>query len=395
MLRLTAQDAVSPSILMVSADMRLRDLNRPSGLISYEAYAVFSELVNQDPFEQFLGIVPKHMVGRYPYRIFADLLPFSTSIPVEPSTPLDELYSEFQRNRVDAFSVMETGNRFIGAVTPTSLLETLWHREQFLTARLQKEISEKIFVERQLQQAKEKLDLHLETPVGVLDGYKTQLAALSESLVSSEKRERQALASELHDHLAQILTVGRMKLAQGSQLTQDSEVLNLLNTVDQFLHESLTYTRTLMTELSSFHLHQSGFLTMIEGLTEKMKRFGLAVTIEAEQPLPDVSENQAFLLYWSLRELLFNVIKHAHVEQATITIKDLHGTHLQCIVSDDGRGYDPATMAIPNAGQEHFGLSGIHARMTALQGTFSLNSFSGQGTRVTLTIPLSPSSPPN
>ncbi|MEO7863069.1 MAG: ATP-binding protein [Nitrospirales bacterium] len=387
---------MSPSILMVSEDMRLHDLNRPSRLKSHEAYAVFSELVNQDPFEQFLGIVPKHMVGRYPYRIFADLLPFSTSIPVEPSTPLDELYSEFQRNPVDAFSVMETGNRFIGAVTPTSLLETLWHREQFLTARLQKEIGEKIFVERQLQQAKEKLDLHLENRVDVIMGdYKTQLSALSESLASAEKRERQALASELHDHLAQILTVGRMKLAQGSQLTQDSEILNLLNTVDQFLHESLTYTRTLMTELSSFHLHQSGFLTMIEGLTEKMKRFGLAVTIDAEQSLPDVSENQAFLLYWSLRELLFNVIKHAHVEQATITIQDLDGTHLQCIVSDVGRGYDPATMAIPNAGQEHFGLSGIHARMTALQGTFALNSFSGQGTRVTLTIPLSPPSPPN
>lgn len=380
--------------MMVSADMRL-DLSRPSGFKSFEAYAVFTELVNQGPSERFLGIVPHHMVGRYPYRIFADLLPFSTSIPVEPSTPLDELYSEFQQNRVDAFSVMETGNRFIGAVTPTSLLETLWHREQFLTARLQKEIGEKIFVERQLQQAKEKLDLHLENRVDVTGDYKTQLSALSESLASAEKRERQALASELHDHLAQILTVGRMKLAQGSQLTQDSEILNLLNTVDQFLHESLTYTRTLMTELSSFHLHQSGFLPMIEGLTEKMKRFGLAVTIDADQPLPDVSENQAFLLYWSLRELLFNVIKHAHVEQATLTIQDLDGTHLQCIVSDDGRGYDPATMAIPTAGQEHFGLSGIHARMTALQGTFSLNSFLGQGTRITLTIPLSPSSPPN
>jgi signal transduction histidine kinase len=390
--RLTAQDAVSPSVLMVSGDMRLRDLNPPHGLQSYEAYAVFSEVVDQKPSEQFLGIVPNHMVGRYPHRIFADLLLFSTSTQVEPLTPLDVLYSEFQRNRIDAFSVMETGERFIGAITPTSLLETLWHQEQFLTARLQNEMSVEIFAKRQLQQAKDEWD-----NVGTRDNlgfdHKQQLLALSESLISAEKRERRALAGELHDHLAQILAVGRMKLAQGSQLTRNSEILKLLKTVDQFLQESLNYTRSLMTELSSLHLHQSGLLTVLEGLTEKMKLFGLAVTIEAERPLPDLSENQEFLLYWSLRELLFNVIKHAHVDQAAITIHQLHGTHLHCMVSDEGCGSDPANLALTNTGQDHFGLSGIRGRMTALQGTISLESFPGQGTRVSLTIPLSPPSP--
>ncbi len=373
--------------------MRLRDLNPPRGLQNYEAYAVFSEVVNQKPSEQFLGIVPKHMVGRYPYRIFADLLSFSTSTQVEPSTPLDVLYSEFQRNRIDAFSVMGTGQRFMGAITPTSLLETLWHREQFLTAQLQKEISEKILAERQLQQAKKELDTHIEARSDGIDDYKEQLLVLSESLISAEKRERQALAGELHDHLAQILSVGRMKLAQGSHLTFDSEVLSLLQTVDQFFQESLAYTRTLMTELSSLHLHQSGLLTVLEKLAEKMKVFGLTVAIEAERPLPDLSENQEFLLYWSLRELLFNVIKHAHVKQANITIHQLQGTHLHCLVSDVGCGFDPATMAMPNASRDHFGLSGIRGRMITLQGTFSLDSLPGRGTRVSLTIPLSPPSP--
>ncbi len=369
--------------------MHLRDVNPHHRLQSYEVYAVFSEVVDQKPSDQFLGIVPKHVVGRYPYRIFGDLLSFSTFSQVDPSTPLDVLYSEFQRNRTDAFSVMETGQRFVGAVTPTSLLETLWHREQFLTARLQNEISEEIFATRQLHQANNEMETHLGSGDNLVFDHKQQLLALSESLISTEKRERRALAGELHDHLAQILAVGRIKLAQGTHLTKDSELLNLLNTVDQFLQQSLTYTRTLMTELSSTHLHRSGLLTILEGLTEKMNLFGLTVTLEAEQPLPDLSENQEFLLYWSLRELLFNVIKHAHVEQATISIRQLHGTHLHCIVSDDGCGFDPATVTIPYIVQDHFGLSGIRGRMTALQGTISLDSFPGRGTRVSLTIPLS------
>lgn len=389
---LTAQDAVSPFVMMVSADMRLRDLNPPHGLQNYEAYAVFSEIVDQTPSEQFLGIVPKHMVGRYPYRIFADLLPFSMSTQVEPSTPLDMLYSEFRQNRIDAFFVMKTGQRFIGAITPRSLLEALWHREQFLTARLQKEMSEKLFAEQQLPQAKEELGTHLRSGDNLVFDHKQQLLALSENLISTEKRERRALAGELHDHLAQMLAVSRIKLAQGRHLTKDSELLNLLTTVDQFLQESLAYTRTLMTELNSTHLHQSGLLTILEGLTEKMKLFGLAVTLEAERTLPDLSEDQKFLLYWSLRELLFNVIKHAHVEEATITIHTIHGTHLHCMVSDEGCGFDPANMAITKTGQDHFGLSGIRGRMTTVQGTISLDSIPGQGTRVSLTTPLSPSS---
>ncbi|MDT3778840.1 histidine kinase [Nitrospira sp. MA-1] len=395
MVHLTAQDAVSPSVLMVSAEMGLRDLNLNHKLQSYEAYAVFSEVVNQKPSEQFLGIVPKHMIGRYPYRIFGDLLSCSTSPHVEPSTPLDVLYADFQRHRIDAFSVIDSGQRFIGAITPTSLLETLWHREQFLTMRLQKEINEKNFAKRELQQAKDELDNHVGARNNLVFDHTQQLLELSESLISTETRERRALAGELHDHLAQMLAVGRIKLAQGSHLTSDPEVLSLLNTVDQFLQESLSYTRTLMTELNSFNLHQSGLLKVLEELTKKMKLLGLVVTLEAERPLPDLSENQEFLLYWSLRELLFNVIKHAHVDQATISIHQLHGTHLHCMVSDHGCGFDPATMAGEIPGQDHFGLSGIRGRMTALHGTISLNSYPGQGTRASLTIPLSPPSPPH
>lgn len=226
-----------------------------------------------------------------------------------------------------------------------------------------------------------------------IDDYKEQLVRLSESLITTEKRERQALAGELHDHLAQILSVGRIKLAQGSHLTLDSEVLSLLNTVDQFFQDSLAYTRTLMTELNSLHLHQSGLLLALEKLTEKMNVFGLTVTMETERPLPDLSENQDFLLYWSIRELLFNVIKHAHANQATITIHQLRNTHLHCVVSDEGCGFDPATLAMQNADRDHFGLSGIRGRMIALQGTISLDSFPDRGTRVFLMIPLSPPSP--
>lgn len=389
---LTALDAVTPSVLQVSADMRLKDLNALSTAQRYEVYAVFSESGEQTQPQEFLGIVPNYAVGLYPYRIFEDLLSFSNSIPVEPSAPLDVLYADFQTTRLDAFSVMDSGHRFLGAVTLTSLLTALWHREQFLTERLQQEIGNKLFAERQLQKAQHELDDYLDKGVNNIVDYKHQLETLSESLKAAEKRERHALAMELHDHLAQILTVGRMKLAQGSQLTQNSELLNLMHTVDHLLHESLTYTRTLMSELSSTQLHQSGMLRALEGLAEKMKLFNLDVALEIEQPFPELSEDQQFHIYWSIRELLFNVIKHARVHQAGIRIRKVNGTGFQCIVWDNGSGFEAELNDFKQASHGHFGIAGIQARMAALQGTLTIHSSPGQGTQAILTLPLPRSS---
>lgn len=390
---LTAQDAVSPSVLNVSAEMHLSDLSLQSGVQKIEAYAVFSDLTEQVSSREFLGIVLHETVRRYPSRIFADLLSFSKSLPVEPSAPLDVLYSNFERSRLDAFSVMETGERFIGAITLTSLLSALWHREQFLTARLQQEISKKIFVECQLQHTKHELDEHLEKGVDCLDEYRQQVLTLSKSLKSAEKQARQDLATELHDHLAQVLTVGRMNLAQGNHLTQCPELLSLLNTVDHLFHESLIYTRTLMTELSSIHLHQESLSGALKILVDKMKLFNLHVILKKEDSLPELTEDQLFHVYWSLRELLFNVIKHAQVEQAEIIIHQVHDTSLQFIVSDAGPGFEPEETDMLFSPHEHFGLSRIQGRIAALQGTVTIQSSPGKGTQIILTIPLPPLSP--
>lgn len=156
--RLTAQDAISSSVIHVSADMRLRDLFSRSGLHRGEVYAVFSEPADEDVSREFLGLVSNDSVGRYPCRIFADLLSLSKSLPVDPSAPLDVLYSNFEQEPLDACMVMESGHRFMGAVTYSSLLKTLWRREQLLTARLQQEIGDKILLERQLQHSQQTLD---------------------------------------------------------------------------------------------------------------------------------------------------------------------------------------------------------------------------------------------
>jgi len=116
---------------------------------------------------------------------------------------------------------------------------------------------------------------------------------------------------------------------------------------------------------------------------------GLFVDLELKEsePLP---EDLKVLLFESVRELLFNVVKHANTRSAVVNLRHFDGS-LQVTVSDQGVGFDPTAM--PAAGEEGagFGLFSICERLELMGGTFEIGSSLGQGSRFVLTLPIAPS----
>ena len=101
-------------------------------------------------------------------------------------------------------------------------------------------------------------------------------------------------------------------------------------------------------------------------------------------PLPD---DQAILLFQSVRELLINVVKHAGTDRATVTLRIEEHNQLCIEVQDSGRGFDTKTVETKSAG-EHFGLFCVRERMEAMNGRLSVKSAVGRGTTVTLALAL-------
>jgi CheY-like chemotaxis protein/anti-sigma regulatory factor (Ser/Thr protein kinase) len=108
---------------------------------------------------------------------------------------------------------------------------------------------------------------------------------------------------------------------------------------------------------------------------------GLAVTLP---------EDQAVLIFQSIRELLINVAKHARIDQATVRMEQRDG-RLVIAVIDEGMGSDQAIS--PQTLSSKFGLFSIGERMRALGGTFDFKSIPGKGTVATLTVPTTSSEP--
>lgn len=246
-----------------------------------------------------------------------------------------------------------------------------------------------------LQQRNRLLERQLAERTQQLDRSLVDVRSLTTALDAAQQRERTHLAAELHDYLAQLLVLGRMKIGLLQRLSVPSADNEIVREVDEVLSQALQYCKTLISELSPPILHEQGLVAGIRALATQMRRYDLDVRVDLDQvdecaiPL-----SCAVLLFRSVRELLINTAKHAAVNQASIRLTCDKGL-LQIVVRDES-GFDltgsqgPPPAETGSVLSSMIGLLTIRERMKALNGRFDLASAPKEGTTATLTIPISP-----
>ncbi len=245
--------------------------------------------------------------------------------------------------------------------------------------------------EGRLRESAERLEQLVHERTKELLHSQERLRALATELNLAEQRERKRLAGELHDHLQQMLVLGKLKLGQGKRLAGPVPACaELIRQTDEVLGDALRYTRTLVAELSPPVLREHGLSAGLGWLGEYMKKHDMTVRVEVpETPLVPLPEEQAVLLFQSVRELLINARKHGKTAEAFVRAEETAG-ELRIEVQDHGVGCTvPAegpTTEVTNGLSSKFGLFSIRERMKALGGSFELESAPGQGTRAVLEV---------
>ncbi|MFZ4535554.1 PAS domain-containing sensor histidine kinase [Propionivibrio sp.] len=211
-----------------------------------------------------------------------------------------------------------------------------------------------------------------------------QLRAVSAQLSMLEERERRLLALELHDNLCQLLAAIKIKL---NSLGADSPRPSV-NQIVRLVDEADLSARMITLQLSPPILHTFGLMPALEWLAEEdERRYGLVVQFDNKiSCMKPINYETRALLYRSVRELLFNIVKHAQVSDAGLSCL-CHNQKLVLIVSDNGCGFDAANFPGILSGQQSFGLSSIYQRITNIGGEMDIESRPGNGTTVTLTVP--------
>jgi len=223
-----------------------------------------------------------------------------------------------------------------------------------------------------------------------INTYQEQLQILASELSLTEERERRRLATVLHDHIAQLLVLAKAKFEKIQESTLYRSLAKPMEEIRRLIEESIRYTRACIFELSPPILYDLGFEATMEWLAEHMQeQYGLAVEVEDDRQPKPLDNEARVLLFRGVRELLFNVLKHAQASRARVCIQR-QGDRLSVTVEDDGKGFSPEQLSATPDKIKGFGLFSIRERLNYSGGGMKIESTPGKVTRVILTIPLQP-----
>jgi PAS domain S-box-containing protein len=221
-----------------------------------------------------------------------------------------------------------------------------------------------------------------------------ELNAMAAERMVVEERERRRIATVLHDSVVQLLALAKLKLdslrrvAPGDGSTIPAPRQRISEIYD-IIDNAVTQTRTLTAELSPPVLYELGLAAAIQWLGDRMERdHDVRFELRDDRRPKELSEEARIVLYQAVRELMTNVVKHAHATRCVVAIARDQDDSIGITVRDDGVGFrQPVTRDYRKGG---FGLFNIRQRLAHLGGTLEIESPPEGGALVTIQTSLLP-----
>jgi two-component system nitrate/nitrite sensor histidine kinase NarX len=232
-------------------------------------------------------------------------------------------------------------------------------------------------------------------PFGQLIGMALENERLTrENLQARLETERQHMAADVHDALAQSLTFMRMRMTLLDTAIRDGDC-----------HHAFAYAGDVSDELRNAHgrlremisLYRAGMASrgLVPSLRELAaafrRRTGIELAFDCGIDELDLPADQQLQIFYIVQEALANVSHHSGANQATLAI-EREGDELRVTVEDDGRGPDAEILDPRCAGRlteaGHHGLQIMRERAGRAGGRLQLSALPSGGTRVNLTVDL-------
>jgi signal transduction histidine kinase len=217
-----------------------------------------------------------------------------------------------------------------------------------------------------------------------------QVRSLAIQLTGAEQEERRRISQLLHDDLQQRIFAVKMQVATLYDAYQkgnlESAHLDFTHLQEE-LDEAISITRNLSIDLSPAILRGDGLTDALVWLCSQMEnKYGLKVTMHSNGIAARFEDSLRVLIFQAVREILFNVVKHANTLEATITMETADDC-TRITISDGGMGFD--AQAVLEGSKTAGGLQNLQHRLNLVGCNLEIRSKPNvKGTQVIIEIPL-------
>ncbi len=205
-----------------------------------------------------------------------------------------------------------------------------------------------------------------------------------DAIIEGQEKERQLIASDLHDDLGALMATLQLNFENLNKHRNSKDSEMLFSSTKSLISEAYQKIRSIAQAKNSGVIAKQGLLKAITNNAEKISHLnGIQIEVRAYGLENRLQSSLELTLFRIVQELITNIIKHADATHAIIHFTN-HKDSLNIMVEDDGKGFDIANISKSKG----MGIRSIEKRVEFLGGTMTVESILGKGTSIIIDIPL-------
>jgi len=251
-----------------------------------------------------------------------------------------------------------------------------------------KNVAAEIRARKDLEQFNAELEQRVAQRTAQLKSSHDQLRALAARLQDAREEERTRISREVHDVIGQYMTALKMSVSMlGRRLEKEqSQAASRIQDINQLLDEAIKSVRKVATELRPSILDDMGLVAALEWyVADFAARTNMICEFKCSESHIPMDADRATALYRLVQEALTNVARHAEATHIKVVLYEEEGV-LHAQIKDNGRGITAEELS----GRKSLGLVGMLERVQVFAGELKFEGRPGEGTTVSVTVPLNP-----
>lgn len=217
-----------------------------------------------------------------------------------------------------------------------------------------------------------------------------RLRSLSSELLRAQEKERKRLSNEIHDELGQCLALLKHRLRSIERQAGEHQpsLRKECEETSRFIDETIESVRRISRDLSPSILEDLGLSAALRWLLESFsERHSIQTSFDVDEIDGLFSQETQTNLYRISQEALTNIGRHSEASQMHF-VMEKNENHVSFVVEDNGKGFDVNQIRSRLSHEKGMGLAAMVERAHMLGATLHIRSSLGEGTRISLKIPL-------